>query len=38
MRPEFLGHDFTYLDFVRKPMRCDLGRQLLYQDALMSGW
>ena len=38
MRPELLGSDFTHLEFIRRPVRRDLGKRLLYRDAYMSGW
>lgn len=38
LRPDFLGHDFTHLEFVRRPARRDLGKKLLYRDAFMTGW
>lgn len=38
LRPELLGSDFTHLEFVRRPMRKDLGKKLLCRDAYMSGW
>ena len=37
-RPEFLGQDFTHLEFLRRPTRRDLGKQMLYRDAYMTGW
>lgn len=37
-RPEFLGNDFTHLEFIRRPTRRDLGKQMLYKDAYMTGW
>jgi len=37
-RPEFLGSDFTHLEFIRRPTRCDIGKQILYKDAYMTGW
>ncbi|RWS26620.1 Protein phosphatase 1H-like protein [Leptotrombidium deliense] len=38
LRPEFLGSDFTHLEFVRRPTRRDIGKRLLYRDAYMTGW
>ncbi|XP_015784555.1 protein phosphatase 1H [Tetranychus urticae] len=38
LRPDFLGNDFTHLEFIRRPLRKDLGKELLYRDAYMSGW
>lgn len=38
LRPELLGSDFTQIEFIRRPMRKDLGKKLLYRDAYMSGW
>lgn len=37
-RPEFLGTDFTHLEFIKRPTRMDLGKQMLYKDAYMTGW
>lgn len=37
-RPEFLGNGFTHLEFIRRPGRKDLGKQMLYKDAYMTGW
>lgn len=37
-RPEFLGNDFTHLEFIKRPTRKDLGKQMLYKDAYMTGW
>lgn len=37
-KPELLGNDFTYLEFVRRPTRKDIGKKLLYRDAHMTGW
>lgn len=37
-RPEFLGTDFTHLEFLRRPTRKDLGKQMLYRNAYMTGW
>lgn len=37
-RPELMGPDFTHLEFVRRPTREDLGKQMLYKDAYMTGW
>lgn len=37
-RPELLGDDFTYLEFIRRPVRADLGKRLLCKDAYMTGW
>lgn len=36
--PEFLGNDFTHLEFLKKPTRKELGKQMLYKDAYMTGW
>lgn len=36
--PEFLGNDFTHLEFIKKPTRKELGKQMLYKDAYMTGW
>ncbi|CAN7988734.1 unnamed protein product [Ixodes hexagonus] len=36
--PELLGNDFTHLEFVRRPVRADLGKRLLCRDAYMTGW
>ncbi|XP_022671280.1 protein phosphatase 1H-like [Varroa jacobsoni] len=37
-RPELLGNDFTYLEFLKRPTRADIGRKLLYRDVHMTGW
>lgn len=37
-RPEFLGNEFTHLEFAKRPTRRDLGKQMLYRDAYMTGW
>lgn len=37
-RPEFLRNEFTHLEFLRRPKRKDLGKQMLYKDAYMTGW
>ncbi|XP_069168500.1 protein phosphatase 1H isoform X2 [Procambarus clarkii] len=36
--PELLGGEFTHLDFIRRPLRRDLGKRVLYRDHYMSGW
>ncbi|CAN8018840.1 hypothetical protein HPB47_022400 [Ixodes persulcatus] len=36
--PELLGSDFTHLEFIRRPVRADLGKRLLCRDAYMTGW
>lgn len=36
--PEFLGNDFTHLEFIKRPIRKDIGKQMLYKDAYMTGW
>lgn len=36
--PELLGSEFTHLEFVRRPVRADLGKRLLCRDAFMTGW
>ncbi|RWS07929.1 Protein phosphatase 1H-like protein [Dinothrombium tinctorium] len=38
LRPEFLGNEFTHLEFIRRPTRRDLGKRLLFRDAFMTGW
>ena len=38
MHPELLGGEYTHLDFIRRPLRQDLGRRVLYRDHYMSGW
>ncbi|XP_013793662.2 protein phosphatase 1H-like, partial [Limulus polyphemus] len=38
LQPELLGRDFTHLEFIRRPMRKDLGKKMLYRDAYMTGW
>ncbi|KAG1686078.1 Protein phosphatase 1H [Nymphon striatum] len=37
-QPYLLGDDFTQVEFVRRPLRKDIGKKLLYRDAMMSGW
>ncbi|OQR68838.1 protein phosphatase 1H-like [Tropilaelaps mercedesae] len=37
-RPELLGNDFTYLEFLKRPTRADIGKKLLYRDVHMTGW
>lgn len=37
-KPELLGSDFTYLEFLKRPTRADIGKKLLYRDVHMSGW
>lgn len=37
-KQELLGSDFTHLEFVKRPTRKDLGKQILYKDAYMTGW
>ncbi|XP_064473634.1 protein phosphatase 1H-like [Ornithodoros turicata] len=37
-RPELLGNDFTYLEFIRRPVRADIGKRMLCKDAYMTGW
>lgn len=32
------GDDFTRLDFSRRPLQRDVGKQMLYRDAHMTGW
>lgn len=36
--PELLGTKYTHLQFARQPTRRDLGKQMLYRDAYMTGW
>jgi len=39
MHLKFLqGDDFTRLDFSRRPLQRDVGTQMLYRDAHMTGW
>ncbi|XP_076363592.1 protein phosphatase 1H [Tachypleus tridentatus] len=38
LQPELLGRDFTHLEFIRRPIRKDLGKKMLYRDAYMTGW
>ena len=37
-KPQLLGSEYTHLDYCRRPMRKDLGKQMLYRDAHMTGW
>lgn len=36
--PSLLGFKFTHLEFIRRPTKRDLGKQMLYKDASMRGW
>jgi hypothetical protein len=36
-KPHLLGNEYTRLDFSRRPMRKDVGTQMLYRDAHMTG-
>lgn len=36
--PQLLGTKYTHLQFARQPTRRDLGKQMLYKDAYMTGW
>ncbi|UYV79164.1 PPM1J [Cordylochernes scorpioides] len=38
LRPELLGDEFTRLEFIRRPTRKDIGKNLLYRDSYMTGW
>lgn len=38
IRPELLGDEFTYLEFIRRPTLSDVGKSILCRDAYMSGW
>ncbi|XP_066967970.1 protein phosphatase 1H [Macrobrachium rosenbergii] len=38
MHPELLGGEYTHLDFMRRPLRRDIGKRVLYRDHYMSGW
>ncbi|KAK8737254.1 hypothetical protein OTU49_004409 [Cherax quadricarinatus] len=38
MHPGLLGGEFTHLDFIRRPLRSDLGKRVLYRDHFMTGW
>lgn len=37
-RPHLLGNEYTHLQFPKRPTRKDLGKQMLYRDAYMTGW
>ncbi|CAL4067880.1 unnamed protein product, partial [Meganyctiphanes norvegica] len=36
--PELLGGEYTHLDFLRRPMKRDIGKRVLYRDHYMTGW
>lgn len=38
MHPELLGGEFTHLDFIRRPVRRDVGKRVMYRDHYMTGW
>ncbi|XP_076053951.1 protein phosphatase 1H [Oratosquilla oratoria] len=38
MHPELLGGEYTHLHFVRRPVRRDLGKRVMYRDHYMTGW
>lgn len=38
MHPELLGGEFTHLEFIRRPMKRDMGKRVLYRDHYMCGW
>jgi serine/threonine protein phosphatase PrpC len=38
LKPELLGHEFTHLEYIKRPTRRDIGRKMLYRDAYMTGW
>ncbi|MCL4130307.1 UNVERIFIED_CONTAM: hypothetical protein GTU68_051962 [Idotea baltica] len=36
--PELLGGEFTHLEFLRRPLRSDVGKKAAYRDHYMKGW
>merc|ERR1719147_90321 len=36
--PHLLGQEYTWLEYVRRPTRRDIGSRMLYRDAHMTGW
>jgi protein phosphatase 1H len=38
LQPHLLGDEYTWLEYIRKPVRRDIGSRMLYRDAHMTGW
>ncbi|CAB4057600.1 PPM1H [Lepeophtheirus salmonis] len=38
LKPHLLGSEYTRLDYFQRPMEKDLGQNMLYRDAHMTGW
>jgi len=38
LAPQLLGSEYTWLEYVRRPTRRDIGSRMLYRDAHMTGW
>lgn len=34
----YVGDEYTWLEYARKPSRRDIGSRMLYRDAHMTGW
>ena len=37
-KPQLLGNEYTHLDYIRRPMRKDVGKRMMYRDQHMTGW
>jgi len=38
LQPHLLGEEYTWFEYVRKPVRRDVGSRMLFRDAHMTGW
>jgi len=38
LAPHLLGQEYTWLEYVRKPTRRDIGSRMMFRDAHMTGW
>lgn len=38
LQPHLLGDEYTWFEYVRKPVRRDVGSRMLFRDAHMTGW
>jgi serine/threonine protein phosphatase PrpC len=38
LAPHLLGQEYTWLEYLRRPARRDIGSRMLYRDAHMTGW
>jgi len=38
LAPHLLGQEYTWLEYIRRPTRRDIGSRMLYRDAHMTGW